>query len=100
MWVTQKTDISKNRVDLESNVQEDILQSKANHKKDTCKNFFDETNPLYIETDTSGVGLEPLCYKQEVILAAQRMKLQTTTYSGPLHLLAKAWQEQKKWTTT
>ena len=52
-----------------------FYKAKPIIKEDACKKVFDETNPLYIETDTSGVGLEPLCYKQEVILAPQRMKL-------------------------
>ena len=36
-----------------------------------------------------GLDWKPLSYKQEAILIATRMKLETTAFSDPLHLLAK-----------
>ena len=32
-------------------------KAKSIIKEDACKKFYDETKPLYIETDVSGVGL-------------------------------------------
>ena len=48
--------------------------------------FYDETMPLYIEMDASGVGLEAAYYKQEAVQGAPGMKHQTKAYSNPLHL--------------
>ena len=44
-----------------------------------------------------GMDWELLCCKQEATQAALGMKHQTTAYSNPMHLLAKAWLAQKKY---
>ena len=43
-------------MDLECNISENIQQGKVN-KKDACVKFYDETKPLYKETDATEVGL-------------------------------------------
>ena len=59
MKVTQKTEINQNRVDLECNILKIIFnKAKSIIKLDACMKFYGETKPLYIQTDTSGVGLE------------------------------------------
>ena len=41
-------------------------KAKALIKDDVCMKFYDETKPLYLETDASGIGLVPLCYELDV----------------------------------
>ena len=44
-------------MDMECNISETIQQGKLIIKEDTCMKFYKETQPLYLETDASGVGL-------------------------------------------
>ena len=44
---------------------------KSTIKEDVCMKFYDETKPLYVETDASGVGLgAPLLQTRIIIIAA------------------------------
>ena len=45
----------------------------------TC---YDETKPLHLETDVSGVGLVASC-REEMAQAAQETRHLTTTYYNP-----------------
>ena len=54
--------------------------------------MYNETKPLYIETDVSEVGLVASLCRQEAAQAALKMKQQTTTFSDPLYLWARACQ--------
>ena len=47
--------------------------------------FDDETMPLYIETDVSGVRLGAALLLKGVLQATLEMKHQTTVFSDPLH---------------
>ena len=40
---------------------------------------------------------ELLCFKQEAVLAVTRMKLKTTAYADPLHLLANLTRAEKRY---
>ena len=53
--------------------------------------FYDETKPLYTETDTSEAGLGAAMLQTSY----SGMECQTTAYSDPLHLLAKPDQHGK-----
>ena len=50
MWTTTKTDVSKDRLDMEQHM-------KAIMKDDVCMKLYNKKGPLYPETDTLGVGL-------------------------------------------
>ena len=54
----RKLTSTKTRVDLECNIPENVWQGKINHKTRCMHEFHDETKPLYIETEASGVGVE------------------------------------------
>ena len=43
---------------VECNTEQKFQQGKVNHKEDACMKLYDETKPLYIEMDASGVGLK------------------------------------------
>ena len=66
--------------------------------KDVCMKFYNETKPLYIERDASGVGLRVVLLQQEVIQTVTETKHQTIVPLDPLHFPAKASPEQKKYT--
>ena len=58
--------------------------------------FYNETQPLYLETDVSGVGLRAALLQTSNNKTAQKTKHQTTVSSDPLPLQARACQAQKK----
>ena len=43
-------------MDLECNILETIDKAKSIKKEDKCMKFYDETKPLYLGTDSSGLG--------------------------------------------
>ena len=49
-------------------------------KEDACMKFYNETKPLYLQADASGVGLVAAYHKPEVVQTIQEIKHQTTTY--------------------
>ena len=55
MQTTMQTDIQQNRKDMEQNIPRLILKGKDTKKRHM--KFFDGTEPLYLKTDASGVGL-------------------------------------------
>ena len=61
-------------------------KAKSMIKEDACMTIYDNTKPLYLETDAPGMGLGLANYKQEVAQAVIEMWHQTTTYSDPSHL--------------
>ena len=61
--------------------------------------IYDETQPLYLETDASGVRLAA-AYNLEVGQAAQETRHLTTAYLEPLHSPAKTCQVWKGGTVT
>ena len=65
-------------------------------KEDAGMKIYDETKPLYIEMNASGVTLQLAPYKQEVIPAVPEMKYWIMAYSDPLHSPARAGPRQKK----
>ena len=42
---------------MEQNIQRFICKSKNNSQKRQMLKFYDVASPLYLETDTSGIGL-------------------------------------------
>ena len=44
-------------MDLECIISNAIQQGKIINTKDIYMKFYDETKPLYLKTDTSGIGL-------------------------------------------
>ena len=44
-------------MDLECNIPEDVNNTKVIIKEDVCMTFYDETEPLCIDTDAYRVGL-------------------------------------------
>ena len=83
-------------MDLEHNIPDIISQSKIYHNKDLCKTFYDETKPLCLELDTSGVGLGADLLQTKMAQAVLEQKHQTTTYSGPSYLQARVYQAQRR----
>ena len=47
--------INKEGIDMKLELPE-IIDKANTLLKDTCMNFYDETRPLYLETDASGLG--------------------------------------------
>ena len=73
-------------MDLECNVPEDVHQSKSNYKRRCVHEIYDETKPLYIETDALlQTRNNTNCHRDE-----------TLNNSIPLHCPAKAHQVRKK----
>ena len=48
-----------------------------------CINFYNETKPLYLQTDASGIGLGAALLQLEMVHHAQKILLQTTPFSDP-----------------
>ena len=55
-------------------------KTKSIMKEDVCMKFYDKTQPLYLETDASGVELKAAHDKPEIAQASQEIRNQTTTY--------------------
>ena len=62
--------------------------------------LYDETKPLCLESDTSGVGLGAGLLQTRSSASCPRDKDQTTVYPGLLHLQARAYWAQIKDTAT
>ena len=55
MHVTKKTDIVQSRMGMDCHIPNMFEETKAIIKEDACMRFCDESKPLHIETDASGV---------------------------------------------
>ena len=44
-------------MDMECNIPDAIQQGKITNKEDPCMKFYDDTQPLNLEADASGVRL-------------------------------------------
>ena len=49
-------------------------------KADECMTFYNETKPLYLKTDASGIGLGATLLQH-----VEKILLQTTLFPGPSH---------------
>ena len=57
---------------------------------------FDETKPLYLETDASGVGLRASLLQTRNYTSCPRDMEQTTVCSEPLHSQAKVYAVHRR----
>ena len=73
-----------------------IQQCKINHKRIHAWNVMMKTSHSTCRKMHLELDWELLCCKPKAIQAVPEMKYQTTPYSDPVHLLAKAWPAQKK----
>ena len=55
-----------------------------------CMKFYDDTKPLYLETDASGVGLGSALLQMHEGTTCQKDTVPETLFCAPSHLLAKA----------
>ena len=61
-------------------------KAKSLIKAEMCMKFYDDTKPLYLETDVSGIGLEQQYYNLGTTWAARKTVHQTTLSFAQLHL--------------
>ena len=71
----RKLTSAKNRMDMECNLQKTFDKAKEIIKEDACMKFYDETRPLYIATDASGVGLGAALLQTRGITSCHRDKV-------------------------
>ena len=57
MQTVMQTNIKQDDVDMEHILSTTFDNAKLIIKADVCMKFYDDCNPLYFETDASGVGL-------------------------------------------
>ena len=84
MSVATKTDISQSRMDVESHIPKMFEEAKAIIKEHICMRFHDETKPLYIETDASGVGLGAALLQTKENMSFHRDKAQDNSILKPI----------------
>ena len=77
--LTQLTS-SKTEWTLNTAYQKLFDKAKSIITEDVCMKFYDGTQPLYLETDASGIRAQSCpYYKPEIVQADQETKHQTTT---------------------
>ena len=62
----QKLTLSKTAWTWNASYQTLYVKAKLLIKEDVCKKFYDETKPLYLETDVSGIGLSATLLQLEM----------------------------------
>ena len=75
-------------------------KAKSIITEDSCMKFYDETQPLYLETDASGIGLRTSLLHNRSGTSCQRNKAPDNSILRPLHLQARACHLQKEGTET
>ena len=71
-------------------------RAKAIIKEDACMKFYDETKPLYIETDASGVGLGAAFLQTRSNTSCPRDKVPDNSILRPTIFSSKNLTGQKK----
>ena len=91
----KKTDVSQDRMDWNATYQKIINKAKA-IIKDVCMKFYDDTKPLCIEIDASGVVLGAAHLLTRSNTSCHRGKALEIASLDPLLLSAKASPGRKK----
>ena len=60
-------------------------EAKAIIKEDACMKFYDETKPLYIETDVSGIGLGEALLQTRDNMTFHRDDVPDNSILRPMH---------------
>ena len=77
-------------MDVECHIPNIVKETKAIIKKDACMKFYDETKPLYIETDASGVGLGAALLQIRDNMSCHRDEAQDGSIPRPITFASKS----------
>ena len=76
-------------MDMECIIPTAIQQSKSLIKVEMCMKFYDDTKPLYIETDASGISLEAALLQLRDNTSGQRDTASDNTILHPIAFVSK-----------
>ena len=90
MWTTLKADVDQSDMDLECIISGPIQQDKIINKNNICMRFYNETKPLYLETDASRIVISATLLQTRDGMTWVKDTAPHNTILGPIMFASKA----------